>query len=112
MASPVAVPLPEVVCVVVVAAVLVVAVAAGAWVWKASTPVVPATVAARTMGDRRMSEGERFEVDAVLAHAGGLEFGGEVLGECVGAAEIDLAAPEVGGDEIGKRGGVERHLVA
>ena len=42
---------------------------AGVCGWKARTPAVPATVAARTMGDRRMtggsvSEGEGLEVDA------------------------------------------------
>jgi hypothetical protein len=29
---------------------------AGVWGWKARMPAVPATVAARTMGDRRMGE--------------------------------------------------------
>src|SRR3954463_9230243 len=52
---------------------------AGAWAWKARMPAVPASVADRTMGDRRMrvsvSEGEGLEVDAVLGHAGPLERG-------------------------------------
>jgi hypothetical protein len=30
---------------------------AGVWGWKAKTPAVPAIVAARTMGDRRMGGG-------------------------------------------------------
>src|SRR3954469_6293687 len=62
IALPVAVPLPvpllleplEVAVGVDVGAEAVAVWTAGAWAWKARMPAVPATVAARTMGDRRM----------------------------------------------------------
>src|SRR4051812_13131244 len=62
MASPVAVPLPlppelpellEAAAGVEVGAAAVALWTAGVWAWNARTPAVPATVAARTMGDRR-----------------------------------------------------------
>ena len=88
---------------------------AGACGWKARTPAVPATVAARTMGIGAsvgsVSEGERLEVDPALRHAGALELGGELPRERVGTAQVDLAAAHVG-DEPAQGVGVERHLVA
>src|SRR3954447_15451164 len=87
----------------VVAVVAVVAVATGAadaCGWKASTPAVPATVAARTMGDRRIgwdsvSEGEGLEADAALGHAGALQLAGELVRQGVRAAHVDLATAQV-----------------
>jgi hypothetical protein len=55
------------------------AVGAGTRASNARTPALPATVAVRTMGDRRMSEGEGLEVDAVAGHAGALQLAGEPL---------------------------------
>src|SRR3954469_21959792 len=85
---------------------------AGSRALKLSTATVPATVAVRTMGARRIGlEGEGLVVDLVLGDAGlprGVE---DEVGEAAGTADVDVALLEVG-HEAPQRGGVERDLLA
>jgi len=93
------------------------------FVWNASTPASPASVATATIGarficlvscsqvscDRPVSERERLEMDLVIRRAQPTRGRHDGVGETAGSTDVNVSFSEVW-DEVPKRSGIETHL--